>query len=326
MSATCRSTAGSWCPRREPRRRRSSPGGGLPDGARPVRSSASASSSSAPSSERPVFSRNTSSSEGWWSCRSETLMPSASSARTTSASASAPAARRTATLFGLPAAGSPNGASEAARRSLSFGFTGVASSATPPISAFSADGVPSATIFPWSMIPTRSASTSASSRYCVVRKTVTPSSRASRSTSAHSALRLCGSRPVVGSSRKSTRGPCSSASARSRRRFMPPEYPPTLRPAASLSPTRSSSASPRVRHSAFDRPCRPPWRSMCSQPVRKSSSAASWSAAPMVRRISGPCVVTSRPATLARPPDGGSSVTSISTVVDLPAPFGPRKP
>ena len=28
----------------------------------------------------------------------------------------------------------------------------------------------------------------------------------------------------------------------------------------------------------------------------------------------------------ARPPDGGSSVTSISTVVDLPAPFGPRNP
>src|SRR5438067_905814 len=31
---------------------------------------------------------------------------------------------------------------------------------------------------PWSMMPTRSASASASSRYCVVRKTVTPSSRA----------------------------------------------------------------------------------------------------------------------------------------------------
>ena len=43
-----------------------------------------------------------------------------------------------------------------------------------PISAFSASGVPSATMRPWSMIPTRSASTSASSRYCVVRKTVTP--------------------------------------------------------------------------------------------------------------------------------------------------------
>jgi hypothetical protein len=40
----------------------------------------------------------------------------------------------------------------------------------------------------------------------VVKNTVTPSSRASLLTSAQSALRLCGSRPVVGSSRKSIRG------------------------------------------------------------------------------------------------------------------------
>ena len=31
-------------------------------------------------------------------------------------------------------------------------------------------------------------------------------------------------------------------------------------------------------------------------------------------------------ATVARPAVGGSSVTSMCTVVDLPAPFGPRKP
>ena len=34
---------------------------------------------------------------------------------------------------------------------------------------------------------------------------MTPSSRASLLTSAHSALRLCGSRPVVGSSRRDSR-------------------------------------------------------------------------------------------------------------------------
>ena len=39
-----------------------------------------------------------------------------------------------------------------------------------------------------------------------MRKTVTPSSRASRATSAHRSARDDGSRPVVGSSRKSTRG------------------------------------------------------------------------------------------------------------------------
>ena len=67
-------------------------------------------------------------------------------------------------------------------------------------------GVPSATILPWSMIPTRSASWSASSRYWVVRKTVTPSSRERCATSSQSAVRLWMSRPVVGSSRKRTRG------------------------------------------------------------------------------------------------------------------------
>ena len=100
---------------------------------------------------------------------------------------------------------------------------GTTSTAGRAISALSSAGVPSATIRPWSMIPTRSERTSASSRYWVVRKTVTPSSFASRPTSRQSALRLCGSRPVVGSSRKRMRGRCASASARSRRRFMPPE-------------------------------------------------------------------------------------------------------
>jgi hypothetical protein len=56
-----------------------------------------------------------------------------------------------------------------------------------------------------------------------VRKTVTPSRRARPETSSHSAARLCTSSPVVGSSRKRIRGEWMRASARSRRRFMPPE-------------------------------------------------------------------------------------------------------
>ena len=84
-------------------------------------------------------------------------------------------------------------------------------------------GVPSATIFPWSMIPTRSARTSASSRYWVVRNTVTPASRRMSATSFQMSVRLCGSSPVVGSSRKRMRGLCTRASARSSRRFIPPE-------------------------------------------------------------------------------------------------------
>ena len=64
-------------------------------------------------------------------------------------------------------------------------------------------------------------------------KTVMPSSRARRATSSQSAVRLCRSRPVVGSSRNRIRGPWTSASARSRRRFMPPSTPLNRRSAAS---------------------------------------------------------------------------------------------
>ena len=108
-----------------------------------------------------------------------------------------------------------------------------------PISALRAAGVPWRTIRPWSMIATRSASSSASSRYWVVRKMVAPNrSRSSRMRSQIRA-RDSGSRPVVGSSRNSTRGRCSSAEARSRRRFMPPEKVWMRRSMASVRPTSS---------------------------------------------------------------------------------------
>ena len=137
---------------------------------------------------------------------------------------SSPPSRRTRRALG----DRRHGVAEALERSCSTaarsaGSAGIASTLGRPISALSAAGVPSATMWPWSMIPTRSARTSASSRYCVVRKTVTPSSCASRATSAQSAVRLWGSRPVVGSSRKRMLGRWTSASARSSRRFIPPE-------------------------------------------------------------------------------------------------------
>ena len=46
----------------------------------------------------------------------------------------------------------------------------------------------------------------------------------------------------------------------------------------------------------------------------------------MALRTFGPSLTTSKPATRARPSVGGSSVVSMCTVVDFPAPFGPRKP
>ena len=61
-------------------------------------------------------------------------------------------------------------------------------------SAFSSAGVPSRTIRPSSMIARRSQSWSASSRYCVVRKTVVPRALMRR-TSSQTVSRLAGSRP-----------------------------------------------------------------------------------------------------------------------------------
>ena len=86
-----------------------------------------------------------------------------------------------------------------------------------------ASAVPSAITLPWSMTTMLSARRSASSRYCVVSSTVVPPLTSS-SITPHSSLRPCGSSPVVGSSRNSTGGRCTSAAARSSRRRIPPEY------------------------------------------------------------------------------------------------------
>ena len=99
---------------------------------------------------------------------------------------------------------------------------GLTRSTCRPTWALSWSGVPTATTRPRSITTTSSASRSASSMYWVVSRTVTPSPVRSRMTS-HRSLRARGSRPVVGSSRYSTRGRPTRLAARSRRRRMPPE-------------------------------------------------------------------------------------------------------
>ena len=77
------------------------------------------------------------------------------------------------------------------------------SSSTSPVGtvAFSSSGVPLATILPPWRMAIWSARRSASSRYWVVRKTVVPLSTSCRMVS-HMSVRLLGSSPVVGSSKK----------------------------------------------------------------------------------------------------------------------------
>ena len=108
------------------------------------------------------------------------------------------------------------------------------------------------------------------------------------------------------SSRPSSRRPCGRPPRRGR-------------------PARAARRRARSR-SALAMPCSAVCRRMCSRPVSSGSSAASCSAAPIDERTCGPSLTMSKPATRAVPAVGGSSVVSISTVVDLPAPLGPRKP
>ena len=98
---------------------------------------------------------------------------------------------------------------------------------------------------PWSSTTRVSASRSASSRYWVVSSTVVPPPTSCSITS-HRSLRLWGSSPVVGSSRKRTVGRATRAAARSRRRRIPPEYVFSVRSPASarLNCASSSSARP----------------------------------------------------------------------------------
>ena len=83
------------------------------------------------------------------------------------------------------------------------GSAGRTVSVWPPTICLSPSGVSWAITRPWSITVISSASASASSRYCVVSRIVEPSATRPRTTP-HMSSRLAGSRPVVGSSRKTT--------------------------------------------------------------------------------------------------------------------------
>ena len=124
-----------------------------------------------------------------------------------------------------------------------------------------------ATTTPASSTATSSASRSASSRYCVVSSTLVPAATSSR-TPAHTACRLRGSRPVVGSSRTSTCGRTTTAAARSSRRRIPPDQVPTRRSAASARSKRSSSSPARRPASRRESPRSAATSRRFSRPVR----------------------------------------------------------
>ena len=191
--------------------------------------------------------------------------------------------------------------------------------------SLSSSGVPSATTSPRFTTTIRSASSSASSRYCVVSSTVTPSSNRARMAS-QTRWRDVGSRPVVGSSRNSTGGRVMSEAARSSRRRIPPEYPFSTRSAAWSNSNCPSSSAARALAARRPMSHSSPTRVRFWRPVSNPSNVASWAATPMCRRTSLGCFTTSIPATVADPASGTARVVRTRTAVVFPAPLGPSRP
>ncbi len=156
----------------------------------------------------------------------------------------------------------------------------------------------------------------------MVSSTVIASSPASRPISAHSSARASGSRPVVGSSRKSTAGRCTSPIATSSLRLIPPDQVLTSRSAASAILNRRSSQSARSRAVDFGRAWMRATSIRFSRPVAIGSLEGCWGTRPMRRRTPVGSAVTSTPATIAVPSSGRDGVPRILTVVDLPRRWG----
>ncbi len=101
----------------------------------------------------------------------------------------------------------------------------------------------------------------------------------------------------------------------------------TLRSAACERPTRSSSASPRAARSAAREPLerRLQLQMLATREQRVEGGLLERGADRRAHLRALVDDVEARPRARC-PPVGGSSVVSMCTVVDLPAPFGPRKP
>ena len=200
-----------------------------------------------------------------------------------------------------PASGVSTGSSPTTRRTTSTAWPVCAGSSSRSCSVelptwlLSWSGVPSATLRPRSMTAIRSASWSASSRYCVVSSTVQPWATSSRMVS-HIWPRVRGSRPVVGSSRKISGGWAIRLAARSSRRRMPPENCEICLSAASSRPNRPSRSSAVVRRDfAEATPSRRPNSQRFSRAVRFSSTEAYCPVTPTSWRTTCGCCWTSTP-------------------------------
>ena len=142
----------------------------------------------------------------------------------------------------------------------------------------------------------------------------------------HSASRLCGSRPAVGSSRNSTAGRWKIARATISRCAIPPDSAYTEAFAQRLRWNCSSSWSEIRRDSGAGIPNSRPWKYRFSHTVSCRSSVFCWETIPISCLASAGWAITSTVPTWALPAVGTTRVVSIPAVVVLPAPFGPSSP
>jgi hypothetical protein len=153
----------------------------------------------------------------------------------------------------------------------------------------------------------------------VVSSTVTPS-RSRERISSHVLRRLSGSRPVVGSSRNSTSGLPSNASARSSRRRSPPESCFTRTEARCARSTRVSASSTGRGDVSVPAHIR-----AASATVRSGGKPPSCNITPIRGRTDERSVNGSWPSTRTVPSAGRESPSTTSTVEVFPAPFVPSR-
>ena len=176
----------------------------------------------------------------------------------------------------------------------------------PGIRLLSSAGVPSATIRPWSSTAIRSASWSASSRYCVVSRMVTPS-REELADNCHMVRRLPGpsrwwarrGRSQSARRRGSWRGRDAAASARVDRNGLSAA---SLRSKCSNNSVirRCPASRPRCRRSVMNR--------RFSRPVSRLSTAENWPVTPISDRAPLGSLITSWPAMCIEPESAGIRV------------------
>ena len=189
--------------------------------------------------------------------------------------------------------------------------------------------VSSATIRPPARTSTRSASFSASSRSCVVRRIVVPSASASRCTRSWNSLLACGSKPAVGSSRNSSSGrpddpdgniQPTPLSSRQRRDLPVRQFGEADRLEEQVDVVRTGAFGSGVRRKvAAQLGEQAAWESSGDGLARTGGPPRCGRASP---RLRGPGPV---PRTDTSPADRIRKPSRISMVVVLPAPFGPSR-